>query len=98
MCIPDAIPPTSAIVQRAAAALEPGGELLVVDAFASGTPERERARAIYALHLAMRTDHGRVYTPAEVTSWLAAEGLTHVTALECDDHLGAGGALLARAG
>ncbi|MGE0547059.1 MAG: methyltransferase [Kofleriaceae bacterium] len=85
-----------AIVRRAARALEPGGELLVVDALSGGTPARERAREIYALHLAMRTDHGRVYSSAEITGWMTAEGLRDVAALSCDADLSPVGALLAR--
>lgn len=85
------------IVERAAAALVPGGELLVVDALASGTPERERARAVYALHLTMRTDGGRVYTPAEITGWMEAAHLGAVTPLHLGTSSGAIGALLGRA-
>ncbi|HNH50110.1 MAG TPA: hypothetical protein PKY30_23935, partial [Myxococcota bacterium] len=35
-----------AVVQRAAAALRPGGHLLVIDALAAGTPARELVRAV----------------------------------------------------
>jgi hypothetical protein len=86
-----------AIVQRAAKALVPGGELLIVDALGGGTPEREQARAVYALHLAMRTEHGRVHTAPEITAWLHDAGLRDVRAIEFDaGRTGAHGALLAR--
>lgn len=71
-----------AIVDRAASAIVPGGQLLVVDALAGGTPEREQGRTVYGLHLAMRTDHGRVYTPAEVTAWMHGAGLRDVTPID----------------
>lgn len=84
-----------AIVDRAAAALVPGGRLLVVDALAGGTPEREQGRTTYGLHLAMRTEHGRVYTPAEVTAWMQSAGLRDVTPLDFASDAGGGlGALL----
>lgn len=84
-----------AIVHRAVQALEPGGQLLVVDALAAGTPEREQARSVYALHLGMRTDHGRVYSPAQIADWFRDEGLREIASIDLDDSLGALGALLA---
>lgn len=86
-----------AIVQRAAAALVPGGELLIVDALGGGTPEKEQGRTVYGLHLAMRTEHGRVYTPAEITSWLKEAGLKTVETIDLEtEQIGALAALLAR--
>lgn len=85
------------IVTRAAAALEPGGSLVIVDAIAGGTPDRERARTVYALHLGMRTDHGRVYSRDEIADWLAAEGLRDQRVIElADERTGAVGAMVAR--
>ena len=86
-----------AIVQRAAAALVPGGELLIVDALGGGSPEKEQGRTVYGLHLAMRTEHGRVYSPAEITTWLKEAGLESVTTIDlANDQAGALAALLAR--
>lgn len=64
------------IVERGTGALRPGGTLVVVDALAGGTPDLERARASYALHLSMRTERGRVYAPATVIEWMQACGVT----------------------
>lgn len=89
----------AAILARLAAAVAPGGALLVVDALAGGTPERERARALYAVNLALRTEHGRVHSPGEITAWLAAAGLRAVESIELGERgapPGAIGALLAR--
>ena len=63
-----------ALVARAAGALRPGGSLLVVDALASGNPAAEQARAVYALHLAMRTRSGRVHTASELSRWMQDAG------------------------
>ncbi len=84
-----------AIVQRAVAAIEPGGQLLVIDALSGGTPEREQARAVYALHLGMRTEKGRVYSRDEIGGWIRDAGLhTHAT-LDFAAGPGALGAILA---
>jgi len=63
------------LAERAAAAVKPGATLVVVDALAGGTPEAERARTSYALHLSMRTEQGRVYPPDTVIGWLTAAGI-----------------------
>ena len=89
----------AALLARLATAVAPGGALLVVDALANGTPERERARALYALNLALRTQGGRVHSPAEITSWLEAAGLRTMETIELGGRTappGAIGALLAR--
>jgi 2-polyprenyl-3-methyl-5-hydroxy-6-metoxy-1,4-benzoquinol methylase len=86
------------IVQRAMEGLRPGGQLLVIDALASGSPEREQARAVYGLHLTMRTEKGRVYSPAEITAWMTSAGLRDVTAIDLDPKLaGPNGALIGQA-
>jgi 2-polyprenyl-3-methyl-5-hydroxy-6-metoxy-1,4-benzoquinol methylase len=85
------------IVLHATAGLKAGGTLLVVDALAGGTPERERARASYALHLAMRTEQGRVYSPATVTEWMTAAGIIDCALITLDTGPGAVGAIAGRA-
>ncbi len=85
------------ILEHAAAAVAPGGTLVVIDALAGGTPERERARASYALHLAMRTEQGRVYAPQTVTEWMTAAGITGCTLEALTLGPGAVGAVVGRA-
>lgn len=85
----------SAIVSRAATALAPGGALLVIDALAGGTPDREQARAVYALHLGMRTINGRVYSRAEILEWMNAAQLTWEWEYDLQTGPGAVGAVLA---
>jgi ubiquinone/menaquinone biosynthesis C-methylase UbiE len=84
-----------AIVLRAAHALEPGGQLLIIDALGGGTPIREQARSAYALHLGMRTEHGRVYSRATIAEWLRDADLHEVESFDLDDGPGALGAMLA---
>ena len=83
-----------ALVARFAAALRPGGRLLIVDAFAGGTLEKELQRTVYALYLALRTSVGRVYAPAEVKEWMRAAGVSEPVEIDLGSHLGAIGALL----
>ena len=86
------------IIERAAEALTPNGELVVIDAFGDGSPASEKALAIYALHLAMRTARGRVYTVREVQTWLSGAGLGATRALALPSEMGPVGAVFARAG
>ena len=91
-------PPEQAaeVVQRAASAIADGGALLVIDALAHGTPDRERSRAIYALHLGLRTKNGRVHSPSTITRWCADAGLGKVESIDVAAGVGGVGALLAR--
>lgn len=89
------------IVERAAGALVPGGApgqcgtLIVIDALAGGTPDSERARASYALHLAMRTERGGVHAPDTVIGWMTAAGITGCERVAVDSP-GAVGAIVGR--
>jgi SAM-dependent methyltransferase len=91
-------PPPSArsLVRRVAAALAPGGELVVIDALVEGDPARDRARSIYALHLAMRTRRGRVHPRAEVERWCRDAGLGEGQLVTLNAPAGALGALIHR--
>jgi SAM-dependent methyltransferase len=62
-----------AIVARAAEASS--SRVVVVDALAEGTPARERARAVYTLHLALRSRDGNVYSRERISSWFGEHGL-----------------------
>jgi cyclopropane fatty-acyl-phospholipid synthase-like methyltransferase len=86
----------AAVVRRVARALEKGGALLVIDALAHGTPERERSRALYALHLGLRTTNGQVHSPKTITRWLVDAGLGAVESIDVAAGAGAVGALLGR--
>jgi len=86
------------LVRRVVSAVRPGGSVIVVDALATGTPEAERARAIYSLHLALRTRSGSVHRSAEIGRWLEEAGCSAPTLLSLAEgrrDLGALGAILA---
>ncbi|MBL8717529.1 MAG: class I SAM-dependent methyltransferase [Myxococcales bacterium] len=83
-----------ALLERLALALARGGRLVIVDALAHGSPDRELARSLYGLHLALRTREGRVHTPGAVREWLEAAGLTVGSPLDFGVHVGAVAALV----
>ena len=82
------------LLTRVTATLRPGGQLLVVDALASGTPAKELARATYALHLALRTEEGRVHPQAQIHEWMQEAGLVNLVPIDCGVQITAIGALL----
>jgi ubiquinone/menaquinone biosynthesis C-methylase UbiE len=88
----------ASLVRRLGAAVADGGALLVIDALASGSREKEMGRTVYAFHLAMRTEGGRVHPPDEVRGWLQNAGFSRIEAIDLEGPAGAGGhaALLAR--
>lgn len=85
----------AAILKRLAPAVAPGGSLLVIDALAHGTPERDRARSLYALHLGLRTKEGQVHSPTTITGWLNEAGFSRVQSVDVAAGVGGVGALLA---
>jgi ubiquinone/menaquinone biosynthesis C-methylase UbiE len=65
----------AALIRRVASVLLPGGDLVIVDMLGDGTPAGERAQAIYGLHLALRTRHGRVHPLSDLQAWVERAGL-----------------------
>jgi ubiquinone/menaquinone biosynthesis C-methylase UbiE len=84
------------LVARVANALAPGGELVVVDAIGNRSSDSQRSLSIYALHLALRTAEGRVYTREQIATWLADAGLSDIRDVQLTDALGTVGAIRAR--
>jgi ubiquinone/menaquinone biosynthesis C-methylase UbiE len=70
------------LVRKAVAALRPGGTLAVIDILGTGEYESDPVRSMYALFLAARTRHGRMYPRPAVLRWLVAAGLDEVRQLE----------------
>ncbi len=75
-------PRAAALLARLAEAVSPGGTLVIVDALAEGTPDRDVARAVYALNLSLRTRGAGVHAPAQVAAWMAEAGLAEVAPLD----------------
>ncbi len=89
-------PPEKArqLVTRIASSVRPGGALLVVDALAGGTPAKEQQRAVYALHLALRTEAGRVHSPKDISAWMSDAGFGNLKMVDLDPNMAAVGALI----
>jgi 2-polyprenyl-3-methyl-5-hydroxy-6-metoxy-1,4-benzoquinol methylase len=65
----------AALIRRVASTLVKGGDLVIVEMLGDGTAAGERARAIYALHLALRTRQGQVHPLPELQAWAEQAGL-----------------------
>jgi SAM-dependent methyltransferase len=85
----------ASLVERVADGVAPGGSLLIVDAIAEGTHERDRARSLYALHLGLRTRNGQVHRAKTISGWLARAGFSRITDVDIADGDGGIGGLLA---
>lgn len=59
------------LIARSAAALEPGGRLLIKDLDGDGSP----LACWFSLNMALYTEGGSVYAPTEVREWCEAAGL-----------------------
>jgi hypothetical protein len=73
-----------------------GGKLVIVDMLGSGSPERERACAIYALHLALRTEHGNIHSLPAIHTWMRQAGLLPEEVIELDTPPGLGAVVASR--
>jgi 2-polyprenyl-3-methyl-5-hydroxy-6-metoxy-1,4-benzoquinol methylase len=65
----------AALIRRVASSLVSGGDLVIVEMLGDGTLARERARAIYALHLALRTRQAKVHPLSDLQAWVEQAGL-----------------------
>jgi SAM-dependent methyltransferase len=64
-----------ALLAKARAALKPQSRIVIVDAL-PGLPQGDLNRCLYALGLALRTEHGHVYSVAELESLLREGGFS----------------------
>jgi 2-polyprenyl-3-methyl-5-hydroxy-6-metoxy-1,4-benzoquinol methylase len=78
----------AAMIRRACTALAPEGELVIIDSIDDGNPRLATARAVYRLHLALRTDHGRAYAPDDLARWMREAGLAEPRLVTTDDESG----------
>lgn len=82
------------LLTQVAAALRPGGKMLIVDALAAGTPAKDLMRTTYALHLALRTQDGRVHSSEQIKQWMHRAQLTNLNDIDCGVQKTAIGAIL----
>ncbi|MBS1911488.1 MAG: methyltransferase domain-containing protein [Bacteroidetes bacterium] len=72
------------LLHRVADGLAPGGRIVVVDVF-GGDGDADRGRAVYALHLAMRTERGTAHPAETVESWLRQTGVAPEMRMQFND-------------
>jgi 2-polyprenyl-3-methyl-5-hydroxy-6-metoxy-1,4-benzoquinol methylase len=63
------------LIRRLTTALLPGGDLVIVDMLGDSTPAGERSRTIFGLHLALRTQEGKVHPLSDLQAWVRQAGL-----------------------
>jgi 2-polyprenyl-3-methyl-5-hydroxy-6-metoxy-1,4-benzoquinol methylase len=80
----------AALVGRVTTALLPGGDLVIVEMLGDGTPAGERVRAIYGLHLALRTRQGKVHPLSDLRAWVEQAGLVPEDVIELGTPRGMG--------
>lgn len=86
----------ASLIRKVAASLTDGGAMLIVDALAGGTYQKELGRNVYAFHLAMRSKGGRVHPPDEVRGWLREAGLSSIEIMDLEGPAVGHAAMLAR--
>ena len=68
---PEAI---QALLRKAAAALKPGGKVYVLDMMTDASRANPPFSALFALNMALTTEHGWVFTDTELRGWMTEAG------------------------
>lgn len=84
-------------VDRAASALRDSGDMIIVDTYRESAPNRGLERAIYALHLGIRTNSGGLHSRETVSEWLVENGLDQTEFIELEESPTPMSALVGRA-
>jgi SAM-dependent methyltransferase len=67
------------LIRRAAAALNPGGRLVIQEFIVDETRTSPPFSAFFALNMLVNTDAGDTYTESEMREWMKAAGLVKIT-------------------
>ncbi len=67
-----------ALLQKAAAALEPGGEIIIHDFILEEKKDRPLFPALFSLNMLLGTDQGRSYSQSEIIEMLNSAGIDEV--------------------
>jgi SAM-dependent methyltransferase len=73
-----------ALIRKAAAALNPGGQLVVQDFIVDEDRTGPPFAVLFALNMLVGTAAGDTYTESEVRGWMAAAGLSRMTRTNTD--------------
>ncbi len=63
-----------AILKRAYRALKPGGQVHVLDVMTDATHTQPKFSALFAVNMALTTEHGWVFSDAELKDWMREAG------------------------
>lgn len=80
----------AAILQRAVAALQPGGMLLVQEFILDDTMDGPLFPALFSLNMLLGTPQGRAYSQGQLEAMMSAAGVASIRRLEIDLPNGAG--------
>ncbi len=70
------------LIRKGAAALNPGGQLVIIDHIMSADRTEPAIGAMFALNMLVGTLHGDTYTADEISTWMKAAGLTDIVLTE----------------
>jgi len=70
------------ILRKSAAALNPGGQVVIMDHIMSEDRTEPRDGAIFAINMLAGTKHGDVYTEGEIKSWMTDAGLKKIKRID----------------
>jgi len=73
------------LIARAAAALQPGGRLLIRDFLVSDDHTQPLSAALFAVNMLVNTENGNCYSGAEIESWLREAGLGEIEVVELEN-------------
>jgi 2-polyprenyl-3-methyl-5-hydroxy-6-metoxy-1,4-benzoquinol methylase len=66
------------LISKAAKALNPGGQLVIMDFIMDDTRTQPFTGALFALNMLVGTKHGDCYTESEITHWMSEAGLSNI--------------------
>lgn len=66
------------LMARSFDALKPGGRIHIMDMMTDGTRAHPAFSALFALNMALTTEHGWVFSDEELTGWLASAGFVDI--------------------
>ena len=64
------------ILRRAHNALKPGGKLFILDMMTASTPTKPEFSALFAINMALTTEHGWVFSDEGIKGWMKEVGFT----------------------
>ena len=73
------------LLKKSAAALNPGGQVVIMDHIMNEDRTEPNAGAIFAINMVAGTKHGDVYTENEIRSWMLEAGLKNIKRINTEN-------------